>query len=179
MFCETFRRIKVSRLSNNCEFGIIKMSNAHIQFSERKSDVDFEQLRELFKIAAFWASERSTEDLSIAVANSEPVITVKDGERLIGFARATSDGIYRATIWDVVIHPDYRSQGLGSKLVETVLSHPKVNRVERTYLMTTHRQGFYEKIGFEKNSTTTMVIYNQSHFNSLQSSMQFQEVLGG
>jgi N-acetylglutamate synthase-like GNAT family acetyltransferase len=152
------------------------MSNAHIQFSDRKSDVDLEQLRGLLQIAAFWASERSIEDLSIAVANSEPVIAVKDGERLIGFARATSDGIYRATIWDVVIHPDYRSQGLGSKLVETVLSHPKMNRVERTYLMTTHQQGFYEKIGFEKNSTSTMVICNESRFNSLQSTVQFQQV---
>lgn len=169
--------MQTSTFSKNCN-GIIKMSNAHIQFSDRKSDVDLNQLRKLFEIAAFWASSRSIDDLSIAVANSEPVITVRDSDRLIGFARATSDGIYRATIWDVVIHPDYRSQGLGSKLVETVLSHPKMNRVERTYLMTTHRQGFYEKIGFEKNSTTTMVIYNKSHFNSLPSTVQFQ-ALGG
>jgi N-acetylglutamate synthase-like GNAT family acetyltransferase len=80
---------------------------------------------------------------------------------LIGFSRATSDGIYRATIWDVVIHPDYRGAGLGRKLVETVLSHPRMNRVERVYLMTTHQQSFYERIGFQCNSTTTMVLYNQ------------------
>lgn len=143
------------------------MDNTQIQFSNRKSDIDLNQLRDLFEASAFWAKERSVEDLEIAIANSEPVITVRDKERLIGFARAISDGIYRATIWDVVIHPDYQRTGLGSKLVETVLSHPRMRRVERTYLMTTHQQRFYEKIGFQTNSTTTMVLHNQSNLGSL------------
>lgn len=146
------------------------MNSAHIQFSDRKSEIDLLQLQELLNISTFWAKGRSIEDLRLAIANSDPVITVWDGKKLIGFARATSDGIYRATIWDVVIHPDYRGRGLGSKLVETVLSHPRMHRVERVYLMTTHQQKFYEKIGFQKNITTTMVLYNQSHLNSLTSS---------
>ncbi|NJO79297.1 MAG: GNAT family N-acetyltransferase [Cyanobacteria bacterium RM1_2_2] len=123
--------------------------------------IDLHQLQNLFQAAAFWAQERRLQDWKIALANSKPVVTVWDGERLIGFARATSDGIYRATIWDVVIHPDYQGAGLGRKLVETVLMHPHVNRVERVYLMTSHQQKFYERIGFEVNSTTTMVLFNQ------------------
>lgn len=154
------------------------MDCSHIQFCDRKSRLDFNQLQALFKAGAFWAKERSIEDLSIAVANSEPVVSVWDQERLIGFARATSDGIYRATIWDVVIHPDYRGAGLGRKLVETVLSHPQMNRVERVYLMTTHQQRFYERIGFEGNSSTTMVLYNQPLTGSLPTP-QFQESTGG
>jgi ribosomal protein S18 acetylase RimI-like enzyme len=141
------------------------MKYPQIHFSDRHAEVDLYQLQELFNICAFWAQGRSIEDLGIAIANSDPVITVWDGEKLIGFARATSDGIYRATIWDVVIHPDYRGNGLGSKLVETVLSHPRM-RVERVYLMTTHQQEFYEKIGFQTNKTTTMVLYNQSNLPS-------------
>ncbi|NEQ26870.1 MAG: GNAT family N-acetyltransferase, partial [Microcoleus sp. SIO2G3] len=78
----------------------------------RKSRIDYHQLQELFRLGAFWAKDRKIEDWKIAIANSEPVITVWDGDRLIGFSRATSDGIYRATIWDVVIHPDYRGAGL-------------------------------------------------------------------
>jgi N-acetylglutamate synthase-like GNAT family acetyltransferase len=69
--------------------------------------------------------------------------------------------VYRATIWDVVVHPDYQGAGLGRKLVQTVIMHPQVCRVERVYLMTTHQQEFYKKIGFEMNSTTTMVLFNQ------------------
>lgn len=137
------------------------MDYRHIQFCDRKYLIDYDQLQELFRLGAFWARERNIEDWKIAIANSEPTITVWDGKKLIGFARATSDGIYRGTIWDVVIHPEYQGAGLGRKLVETVLSHPRMSRVERVYLMTTHQQRFYERIGFECNSTTTMVLHNQ------------------
>ncbi len=136
------------------------MDCSHIQFCDQKEWIDLEQLQRLLQVAAFWARNRRVEDLAVAIANSEPVITAWDGEQLIGFARATSDGIYRATIWDVVIHPDYQGAGLGRRLVETVLGHPRMNRVERIYLMTTHQQSFYERIGFERNSSTTMVLYN-------------------
>lgn len=132
----------------------------HIKFCDLKSQVDLKQLQELFKLAAFWAVNRCIDDLAIAITNSEPVISAWDGDKMMGFARATSDGIYRATIWDVVIHPDYQGAGLGRKLVQTVLSHPKMSRVERVYLMTSDQQKFYERIGFEKNQTTTMVLHN-------------------
>lgn len=140
-----------------------------IQFCDRRSQVDFHQLQALFNLAAFWARDRQLEDLQIAVSNSDPVITAwntslqssPNEQQMIGFARATSDGIYRATIWDVVIHPDYQGAGLGRKLVQTVISHPKLNRVERVYLMTTHQEEFYKKIGFEFNASTTMVLHNQ------------------
>jgi len=145
------------------------MNNSQILFSDAKSKIDIQQLKELFSLGAFWAKERNIEDLAEAIKNSEPVIAVWNKQQLIGFARATSDGVYRATIWDVVIHPDFRGTGLGSKLVETVLSHPRMSKVERVYLMTTHQQKFYEKIGFEQNTSTTMVIYNRSNLANLES----------
>ncbi|MBD2411850.1 GNAT family N-acetyltransferase [Nostoc calcicola FACHB-389] len=154
------------------------MNNPQIEFSDRKSEIDLYQLQELLNISAFWAKGRSIEDLSIAIANSEPVISVWDNEseRLIGFARATSDGIYRATIWDVVIHPEYRNIGLGSNLVETVLSHPRMKWVERVYLMTTHQEEFYKKIGFQPNTTTTMVLHNLANLSLIpDTEVQLQE----
>ncbi|GAB4531249.1 MAG: GNAT family N-acetyltransferase [Pleurocapsa sp.] len=136
------------------------MDCSHIQFCTDKSKVDLQQVQNLFIKGAFWAKERRIEDMEIAIVNSNPVVTVWDKQRLIGFSRATSDGIYRAAIWDVVIDPDYQGVGLGRKLVETLLSHPLVNKVERVYLTTTHQQSFYERIGFKRNDTTTMVLYN-------------------
>jgi N-acetylglutamate synthase-like GNAT family acetyltransferase len=133
------------------------MKDRSIQFSEARADVDIYQLQALFNKSAFWARDRKIEDLEIAIDRSEPVISARDGDRLIGFARATSDGIYRATIWDVVIDCDYQKLGLGRKLLETILSHPTMNRVERIYLNTTHQQSFYERIGFNHNTSTTMI----------------------
>lgn len=137
------------------------MDCRHIQFCDQPGRIDYGQLQALFRLAAFWAKDRDRADLERAIAHSNPVITVWDGDRLVGFARACSDGVYRAVIWDVVIHPHYQGAGLGRKLVQTVLSHPQVAEAERVYLMTTHQQAFYQKIGFEENPTTTMVLYNQ------------------
>lgn len=146
------------------------MDNRQIQFREglipesadaQSAQPELQQLQSLFQASTFWAQDRCLEDLAIAIANSNPVFSVWDHDRLIGLARATSDGVYRATIWDVVIHPDYRGTGLGRKLVETVLAHSLINRVERVYLMTTHQQRFYEQIGFEANNSTTMVLCHQ------------------
>jgi ribosomal protein S18 acetylase RimI-like enzyme len=136
------------------------MDCRQIQFCDQLEQVDLVQLQALFQQTAHWANDRQLDDLAIALAHSNPVISVWDGATMIGFARATSDGIYRAVIWDVVIHPEYQGEGLGRKLVQTVLSHPKLARVERVYLMTTHQQQFYEKIGFQTNSSTTMVVSN-------------------
>lgn len=123
--------------------------------------LDVQQLLELFKVAAFWARERRVEDLEKAIAYSNPVVSAWQDDQLVGFARATSDGVYRATIWDVVVHPEHQSKGIGRKLVETVLSHPHVNQVERVYLMTTFKEKFYERVGFQRNSSTTMVLHQQ------------------
>lgn len=142
------------------------MDNRHIQFVIQPTPIAeveiVEQIRQLLDIASFWAQGRSVEDLATALAHSEPVVLVWDGDRVIGHARAISDGVYRATIWDVVIHPDYQGRGLGRKLVQTVLAHPKLARVERVYLTTTYQQQFYERIGFKVNPSSTMVLFNES-----------------
>ncbi|MBW4517132.1 MAG: GNAT family N-acetyltransferase [Timaviella obliquedivisa GSE-PSE-MK23-08B] len=145
------------------------MDCRHIQFCFYQEEMqgvctralDLHELQALFQKTAHWAQERRVEDWAIAIANSKPVVTAWDSDRLIGFSRAVSDGIYRATIWDVVIDPDYQGAGLGRKLVETALMHPHVNHVEKVYLVTTHQQSFYERIGFERNTNTTMVLHNR------------------
>lgn len=152
------------------------MDCRHLQFCIEKNRVDLNQLQSLFNIAAFWAKDRSIQSLEIAIANSKPVVSIWDKTQMIGFARATSDGIYRATIWDVVIHPEYQGAGLGRKLVQTVLAHPHISQVEKVYLMTTSEQKFYECIGFQENQTTTMVIHNQSK-SCFRSDQIHQELL--
>jgi ribosomal protein S18 acetylase RimI-like enzyme len=153
------------------------MDARYIQFSIDKSKIDLLQLQELFNLTAFWAKNRSLEDLNTAITNSNPVVSVWDQDLMIGFARATSDGVYRASIWDVIIHPEYQGCGLGRKLVETVITHPHLSKVERVYLMTSYQQNFYQRIGFEENKTTTMVLFNSQDDETLLTSDLIQEKL--
>lgn len=135
--------------------------NIQFRYMQTFSPCELEQVCDLFERAAFWAKTRKPEEMAVAITHSHPVVTAWANEHLIGFARATSDGVFRATIWDVVMHPNYQGAGLGRRLVETLIAHPHMNKVERTYLMTTYQQRFYERIGFEQNTTTTMVLHNQ------------------
>jgi N-acetylglutamate synthase-like GNAT family acetyltransferase len=133
-----------------------------------KAALDLHQLQSLLQDSAFWAQDRSIGDLEIAVANSHPVIGVWNGGQLIGFARTTSDGIYRATLWDVVVRAEYRGLGIGRELVDALLRHPRLRQVEKVYLMTTYQQDFYERLGFQRNPTTTMVLYAASRSDGAQ-----------
>jgi ribosomal protein S18 acetylase RimI-like enzyme len=143
------------------------MNVQSIRFCDRRADIDIQQLQLLLNRSAFWALDRRAEDLQVAIDRSEPVVSAWDEDKLIGFARANSDGIYRAAIWDVAIDPDYQRLGLGRKLVETVLAHPYMQRVERIYLFTTHHQHFYERLGFVTNSSTAMVLTNSQASDSV------------
>lgn len=106
------------------------------------------QLQALFADNSFWASGRSTDDLRRMLRGSEASVSAWREGRLVGFGRATSDGCYRAVLWDVVVARDLEGQGLGRQLVEALLATPQVSAAERVYLMTTNSHGFYERLGF-------------------------------
>jgi N-acetylglutamate synthase-like GNAT family acetyltransferase len=89
---------------------------------------------------------------------SAAAVSAWQGPRLVGFGRATSDGIYRAVLWDVVVIRDLEGQGLGRQLVETRLEALPVASAERVYLMTTNSRGFYERLGFEEVQTQKLML---------------------
>lgn len=54
---------------------------------------------------------RTALENSFIVASVHLIIQRADGndtERMIGSARATSDHVFNATIWDVVVDPEYQ-----------------------------------------------------------------------
>lgn len=120
--------------------------------------LDFLQLQRLMELTAPWARGRQIEDLERAVAASDPVVHLWDGDFLVAFGRATSDGVYRAMLFDVIVHPRYQGQGIGRQLVGHLLSHPKLASVEKVFLVTTDQKGFYERLGFTENTASTMVL---------------------
>jgi ribosomal protein S18 acetylase RimI-like enzyme len=108
-------------------------------------------LQALLNGHSFWAEGRSAADLRRMLAGSQAIVSAWCNGDLVGFGRATSDGVFRAVLWDVVVAEPLQGQGLGRRLVESLLSHPKVAAAERVYLMTTNSAGFYQRLGFEEN----------------------------
>ncbi len=80
-------------------------------------DVDIFQLARLFEETG--SSERAgdTGRLARLVSGSTLVQSAWDGDRLVGFARAISDGVSDAYISDVAVLEDYQRYGIGRELV--------------------------------------------------------------
>ena len=116
------------------------------------------KLQRLFHKHAFWARERSIRDLRRMLAGSNVVVSLWRGKRLVGFGRASSDGIHRAVLWDIVVAGDLQGRGLGRQVVEALLDSPALRDVERLYLMTTNSAGFYQQLGFTSAEPQQLLI---------------------
>ena len=114
----------------------------------RRAPGQLKQLQQLLDGHSFWASRRSQRQLRQMLAGSQAAVSAWQGRALVGFGRATSDGVFRAVLWDVVVAAEHQGQGLGRRIVEALLQAPALQGVERTYLMTTNSSGFYEQLGF-------------------------------
>ena len=121
-----------------------------------------QQLQRLMNGNAFWAQDRSLHHLRQMVQNSAVCVTAWRGRSLVGFGRATSDGIYRATIWDLVVDSEVAGRGVGRSVVERLMNSPALAPCERIYLMTTNSAGFYKKMGFEINQSQVLMIKEKS-----------------
>lgn len=97
--------------------------------------------------------------LRAALANSFLVATLTlespdrlSNPRLIGLARATSDGVFNATLWDVVIDPGYQGRGLGKALVQICIQVLlQLDICNITLFADASTVPFYQSLGFHAN----------------------------
>ena len=120
------------------------------------------QVRRLFDAHSFWAQGRNPSALVRMLLGSCSVVSAWQGGELVGIGRATSDGVFRAVLWDVVVAEEHQGRGLGRLIVEALLSSASVAACERVYLMTTNSSGFYEKLGFSaSHGQHLLVLYRE------------------
>ncbi len=135
-----------------------------VTFSEKKS-LQPEQLLTLFQQAP-WAKGRTLSDAREMLCHTDVALCAWDGDHLVGFGRVLTDFVYRATIWDVIVDEAYQKQGIGAEIVQRILNHPRLKKVELFWLCT-RRPGFYEKLGFSSKEQTGMV-WNRSQNAQLE-----------
>ena len=119
--------------------------------SERQVD----DLMDMYK-HAYWASERKREDVVTMLTETDYLFGVVDeaSERLLAFGRVLSDKVFRAIIFDVVVHPELRGKGLARRILDAITSHEELKGVESLLLYCrTDVIELYEKWGFEDMQT--------------------------
>lgn len=117
-----------------------------------------QKLKGLLDEHAFWGKGRKLDDLKILLRNSNVIVSVWKGKRLVGFGRATSDYKYRAVLWDIVVEENSQGSGVGRKVVEALLGAKEIQSVEKVYLMTTNSTDFYLQIGFRRCKEQNLLI---------------------
>lgn len=116
--------------------------------------IDAADVRRLYDGAGWWP-ERESDSIAQAIA-ATVAVGAWDGERLVGFARALTDGVHRAYIEDVVIDPDYRGQQIGERVVAALLeSLGDVHIV--SLFCEPDRVPFYSRNGFRPSGSQVMM----------------------
>lgn len=110
----------------------------------------FNEYQALHKTTGWNAKGLYTYDqLYQAICNSWYSVSIYDGTALIGYGRIISDCIYQTFICDVMVHPDYQRQGIGTKVMEALLEHCKRQDIKWIQLSCAKgKQLFYQKLGF-------------------------------
>ena len=122
------------------------------------------QLQKLFEENTFWARGRNKQQICKMLSSSTVVVSLWYQNKLIGFGRATSDLVFRAVLWDIVIASDHQGLGMGKLILEAILTNKKIKSVEKVYLMTTNSTEFYKQLGFNINNTQSLLILNHNKF---------------
>ncbi len=109
-----------------------------------------EDLAELYRLAGWIGREEDGGFLRKAVAGSTLFCAAFDGGRIVGCGRAISDGVSDAYLQDIVVHPDWRKQGLGGKIVRFLIGRLRERGVDWIGLVgEPGTEKFYRELGFE------------------------------
>ena len=127
------------------------MTQSVLEPVEQLTKSHLDDLLQLYQQTAWWGQDRQREDIETMLANTSIVIGFQNAEtkRLVAFCRLLSDGVYRATIYDVMVAKDYQGQGLGRRLMAAIATHPQLQQVEYVDLnCLPEMMPFYSKFGF-------------------------------
>jgi ribosomal protein S18 acetylase RimI-like enzyme len=119
------------------------MNNIKFIVDDKKIDVN----RFLELVQQVWAGEYHEEWTKEALDKTIN-ITAWDEEKIIGCIRILTDGYYFGTITEILVIPNYRGKGIGTRLMELAWE------ASPTSLFFGSQQGneiFFDKAGYEKS----------------------------
>jgi GNAT superfamily N-acetyltransferase len=109
--------------------------------------LDLPLIHDFLANRSYWASGRPLEVVRVCLNNSL-CFGLHEQQRQVGLARVVTDQATFAWLCDVFVLEDYRGRGLGTWLIECVLSHPALQGVRRFLLGTRDAHGLYQRYGF-------------------------------
>jgi len=120
-----------------------------ITFSQTTDDIDWTRLKDDL-MADDFDNGRTPDELRRSCENSAVVAFARHNGRVIGKARALSDGVCNAYVVDVWTHSGYRRRGIASRLMR-LLEERLVG--QHVYLFTDDAAALYRSLGYRPQGT--------------------------
>ncbi|MDD3242354.1 MAG: GNAT family N-acetyltransferase [Eubacteriales bacterium] len=119
-----------------------------LHFQNHISVAHYNRLR----LAVGWNAIEETQ-AATGLRNTLFLTVACDGTLPVGMARLVGDGGYAALICDVIVHPDYQGQHIGTQMMTQVMAHIRGSLAPGQAVMINlmaakDREGFYESFGF-------------------------------
>jgi GNAT superfamily N-acetyltransferase len=124
-------------------------SYGNYELDDDASRLDVDAVWAFLSTDAYWAKSRTRAGFEEQLATAWRLVGVYEAAtgRLVGFARAISDGVGYAYLADVFVTSDARGKGLGKELVATMIDRGPGARFRWT-LHTRDAHGLYRQFGF-------------------------------
>jgi GNAT superfamily N-acetyltransferase len=101
--------------------------------------------------SAWWSEGRTPDEVRRLLDGPSLFFCIREDSsgRLVAVARAVTDGVYKAMVFDVIVHPEHRGHGLGPRVMEDLLAHPRLAEVQHIELYCLPElEPFYDRWGF-------------------------------
>ena len=116
------------------------------------------KLQQFLNRNAFWAKDRTMNDLRKCLINSDVIISIWSNNEIVGFGRALSDGVNRGVLWDIVIDQNHQGRGYGKMIIKNILESKQIKNTQKIYLMTTNKKLFYSQVDFKEVSSQSILV---------------------
>lgn len=115
---------------------------------EQLSAAHLDDLLALYE-TTWWAAGRRRDDVERMLGCSVWVALADADDRLVAFARAVTDRVYKALVLDVVVDEGHRGTGMGRHILDLLVGHPELAEVRHFELYCKPDMApFYERWGF-------------------------------
>ena len=118
--------------------------------STDRTKLDVGTIHDFLSNRSYWAKGRTRETVIRSIENSFCFGLYDEQEKLVAFARVVTDYAVFACLMDVFVLEAYRGNGLGKRLIGSIMEHPLLQGLKRWQLSTRDAHGLYRLYGFRE-----------------------------
>ncbi len=91
----------------------------------------------------------SIKEIEQSIRNVWYSVSAYHGSQMVGTGSIISDGIHHALIVNMIVHPDFQNRGIGTKILDLLVTKCKKHRIRDIQLFAAENKfPFYRKYGF-------------------------------